>query len=183
MAQINLSYPFAEIHGSIGKDKIINRQKKYRDERGRVIREGIQEAYALKHPRDYKKNPPQGAELANFNRWTEACRRASQILFVARLDLISEDQREQAIATEHRFRRFSQIPDYYTEEEARALFADYKARFSAQLPNTRGTHPDASAPVDPLKGTGKRYAQFPAFLRAIIHQELKSGLEIMPKEQ
>ena len=63
MAKVNLTHPFAEIHGSIGKDKIINRQKKYRDERGRVIHEGIQEAYAVKHPRDYKKNPPQGEEL------------------------------------------------------------------------------------------------------------------------
>ena len=37
MAKVNLTHPFAEIHGSIGKDKIINRQKKYRDERGRGI--------------------------------------------------------------------------------------------------------------------------------------------------
>ena len=72
MAKVNLTHPFAEIHGSIGKDKIINRQKKYRDERGRVIHEGIQEAYTVKHPRDYKKNPPKGAELTNFNRWTES---------------------------------------------------------------------------------------------------------------
>ena len=28
MAQVTLTHPFAEIHGSIGKDKIINRQKK-----------------------------------------------------------------------------------------------------------------------------------------------------------
>ena len=174
MAKVTLTHPFAEIHGSIGKDKIINRQKKYRDERGRVIREGIQEAYAVKHPRDYKKNPPKGAELANFNRWTEACRRTSQILFIARLDLLPADQREQAIAAEHRHRQFSHIPDYYTIDEARALLAEYKDRFSAQLPNTRGTHPDADAPLDPLKGTGKRYAQFPAFLRAIIHNQLKS---------
>lgn len=174
MAKINLTHPFAEIHGSIGKDKIINRQKKYRDERGRVIHEGIQEAYTVKHPRDYKKNPPQGAELANFSRWTEACRRASQILFIARLDILPADQQPQAIATEQRSRQFSRIPDYYTLDEARALLAEYKDRFRAQLPNTRGTHPDADAPLAPLKGTGKRYAQFPAFLRAIIHNQLKS---------
>ena len=175
MARVTLTHPFAEIHGSIGKDKIINRQKKYCDERGRVIREGIQEAYTVKNPRDYKKNPPKGAELANFNRWTEACRRASQILFIARLDLLPADQQEQAIAAEYRHRRFSHIPEYYTLDEARALLAEYKDRFNAQLPNTRGTHPDADAPLDPLKGTGKRYAQFPAFLRAIIHNQLKSA--------
>ena len=84
MAKVNLTLPFAEIHGSIGKDKIINRQKKYRDERGRVIHEGIQEAYAVKHP-------------------------------------------------------------------------------------------DPQAPIDPLTGSGKRYSQFPAFLRAIIYHTLKSA--------
>ena len=64
MAQVVLTSPFAEIHGSIGKDKIINRQKKYRDERGRVLHEGKQEAYVVRHPRDQKKNPRQGVELA-----------------------------------------------------------------------------------------------------------------------
>lgn len=172
MAKVKLTHPFAEIHGSIGNDKIINRQKKYRDERGRVIHEGIQEAYAVNNPRDYKKNPPTGAELANFNRWTEACRRAAQILFVARLDFLPADQQEQAVAEESRCRRFSGIPDYYTINEARELLAGYKARFRAQLPGTRGKHPDTDATIDPEKGSGKRYAQFPAFLRAVIYRRL-----------
>ena len=66
MASVTLSHPFDEIHGALSKtDDIINRQKKYRNERGRVIMEGRQEAYVMKHPRDFKKNPPKGAELAN----------------------------------------------------------------------------------------------------------------------
>ena len=171
---LNLTHPFAEIHGSIGKDKIINRQKKYRDERGRVIHEGIQEAYTVKHPRDYKKTPLQGAELANFNRWSEACRRASQILFVARLDKAPADEQPQLLKQEQFSRQLNHIPDYYTLDEARALLAEYKDRYQAQLPNTRGKHPDPQAPIDPISGRGKRYSQFPAFLRAIIYHTLKS---------
>lgn len=192
MASVVLSHPFDEIHGALGKnDKIINRQKKYRDERGRIIMEGKQEAYVMKHPRDFKKNPPKGAELANQNCWLEACRRASQILFVARLDQLAanltsaglpanlspEDlaRQQEALLSQERFhRQFNRIPDYYTLDEARALLAEYKDRFRAQLPNTRGTHPDADAPIDPLKGTGRRYAQFPAFLRAMLYHSLKS---------
>ena len=60
-------------------------------------------------------------------------------------------------------------------EEARTLLADFRARYNAQLPNTRGKHPDPQAPIDPLTGSGKRYSQFPAFLRAIIYHTLKSA--------
>ena len=173
MAQVTLTHPFAEIHGSIGKDKIINRQKKYRDERGRVIHEGIQEAYAVKHPRDYKKNPPQGAELVNINLWTEACRRAAQILFVARLDKLPTEEQDRLLASELSSRRINRIPEYYTLEEAREQYTHFRERFNAQLPNTRNTHPDILAPLDKT-GLRKRYAQFPAFLRTIIYQSIKS---------
>lgn len=173
MATVKLTHPFAEIHGSIGKDKIINRQKKFRDERGRVIHEGIQEAYEVKHPRDYKKNPPKGAELTNFNFWTEACRRAAQILFVARLDNSPADQQSQLLTSEQLHRQLNHIPDYYTLDEARELYQHYHARYKAQLPNTRGKHPDSQAPLDHKTGKGKRYAQFPAFLRTMIYIEIK----------
>lgn len=59
MAEVKLAHPFDEIHGALSKhDKVIFRQKKYRDERGRVIFEGKQEAYAVKHPRNYDQTPP-----------------------------------------------------------------------------------------------------------------------------
>ena len=80
MAKVTLEHPFAEIHGSITKSGLVNRQKKYRDDHGRVIHEGKQEAYSITHPRDFKKTPKTGAELANHNLWKEACRRASQII-------------------------------------------------------------------------------------------------------
>ena len=37
MASVKLEHPVREIHGAFTKDGIINRQKKYRDEYGRVI--------------------------------------------------------------------------------------------------------------------------------------------------
>jgi hypothetical protein len=78
MAKITLNQPIAEIHGALSKrSNIVNRQKKYRIN-GRVIHEGKQEAYAIVNPRDWKKTPAQGAELANQTAWQEACRRAAQ---------------------------------------------------------------------------------------------------------
>ncbi|MBR1929777.1 MAG: hypothetical protein IJ834_08645 [Paludibacteraceae bacterium] len=42
MAIVNLEVPFAEVHGTLIKHGIIHRQKKYRDEKGRIIHEGKQ---------------------------------------------------------------------------------------------------------------------------------------------
>ena len=168
MAKVELSTPFDEIRGAFSKsDKIINRRKTFRDDRGRVIQVGHQEAYAVKHPRNWKKNPPKGAELANITLWQEACRRASQILFWSQPGGPTELQ----LAA----RRLNKIQDYYTAEEAQALYASYKERFNAQLPGVRGTHPDAFAPIDKITLTGKRYIQFPSFLRAMLFHELKAA--------
>ena len=59
----DVEVPFAEVHGTLVRNGIIHRQKKYKDDNGKVIFEGRQEAYAVRHPRDYKKNPPQGEEV------------------------------------------------------------------------------------------------------------------------
>ena len=168
MARVELATPFEEIHGAFSKtDKVINRQKKFRDDSGRVIQEGHQEAYAVKHPRDFKKNPPKGAELANISLWQETCRRASQILCWSQPGGPTELQL--------RVRQMNKVQDYYTAEEAQSLYASYKERFNAQLPGVRGTHPDASAPIDQITLTGKRYVQFPSFLRAMLFHELKAS--------
>ena len=166
MAEIKLEHPFAEIHGSIAKNGIVNRQKKYRDDRGRVIHEGKQESYAIQNPRDFKKSPKTGAELANHNLWSEACRRTAQILQAALPDGPTEQQLFE--------RRISQIPDYYTLEESRTLLEDFRRRYEAQLPNTRGKYPDAQAPINPKTGKGKQYAQFPAFIRAMLYHQLRA---------
>lgn len=172
MADVKLEYPFAEIHGSIAKNGIVNRKKKYRDDRGRVIHEGKQEAYSITRPRDFKKTPKQGAELANHNIWSEACRRTSQILQAGQPSGPTEQQLFS--------RKIDKIPDYYTLEEAQSLLSDFRQRFQAQLPNTRGKHPDPQAPLDPTTGLGKRYTQLPNFIRAIIYHTLKSQPQNTP---
>ena len=165
MAEVKLEYPFAEIHGSVSQKGIVNRQKKYRVN-GRVIHEGKQESYAISNPRDWKKTPARGAELANQTCWQEACRRAAQILQTAQPDGPTEQQLFE--------RRLNHVPDYYTLDEARALLENFRLRYEAQLPNTRGKRPDAQAPIDPKTNKGKQYAQFPAFVRAMIYHALKS---------
>ena len=175
MAVAELEYPFAEIRGSIGKDGIVNRKKKYRDDKGRIIHEGKQEAYKIKHPRNFKKNPPSAAEQANMNWWTESCRRVAQINFAYKLQQLPAEEQEQELNKELYIRQSNHIPDYYSIEDAIALFAEYKKRYNAQLPGIRDTHPDPQAPADPKTGLPKRYAQFPNFLRAILYQQLKSS--------
>ena len=169
MAKAVLHHPVAEIHGSLSKkSKIVNRQKKYRDENGHVVFEGKQEVYAITRPRDFKTTPAKGAELANQLCWREACHRAAQILQAAQPEGPTEQQLFE--------RKLNQVPEYYTLEEARALIEDFRLRYQAQLPNTRGKHPDPKAPIDPKTGKGKQYAQFPAFIRAMLYHSLKSQL-------
>ena len=167
MAKVTLEHPIAEIHGSLSKHgDIINRQKKFRDDSGRVIHEGKQEAYVITRPRNFKTTPAQGAELANQLCWREACNRTAQLLQAAQIDGPTE---QQLFA-----RKINKIPDYYTLEEACALVEDFRQRYQTQLPNTRGKHPDPKAPIDPNTGKGKQYAQFPAFIRAMLYHSLKT---------
>ena len=126
MALVILESPVAELHGALERKGIINRQKKYRDERGRVIHEGRQEAYKVKNPRDWKKTPAKGAELAHHNRWREACLRTAQILQSAQPDGLTQQQ------IFHK--QINHIPDFYTLEEAQTLYTHYRERYLAQLP-------------------------------------------------
>lgn len=167
MAELILNQPVAEMHGKFTKRGLIHRKKRFRDDRGHVVAEGKQEAYAILHPRDYKKNPPQGAELANVNLWTEACRRTSQILQAGQVGGPTQVQLD--------IRKIQQVTDYYTLDEARALYEDFRRRFDAQLPNMRGRHADPAAPIDPNTRQGKRYAQFPNFVRALLYHHLRSS--------
>ena len=76
MAEIIYQHPIKEIKGALTPHGIINRRKLYRDDRGRVIHEGKPEAYAVRHPRDFDKTPPQGEELKHHNRFKQACEQA-----------------------------------------------------------------------------------------------------------
>lgn len=51
---------------------------------------------------------------------------------------------------------------------------DYlQQRFTAQLPSTRGSHPDPLASIDSHTKSAKRYIRFDAYCRAIIRNLLK----------
>ena len=49
--------------------------------------------------------------------------------------------------------------------------ARWELRFNAQVPYTKGTHPDPQAPTDKSTGKQKRYVQLYAFTRAMIYQD------------
>ncbi len=167
MARADLEFPFKESHGAIEKHGTVNRKKKFRNSRGRIIGEGIQESYKIANPRDWKKNPASEAELAHRSLWQEVCFRTAEILQSAQPGGPTQQQLIR--------KQVNNVPDYYTPEEVRRLYAQYYHRFLAQMPRTRGKHPDPQAPLDKHTKTPKRYAQFPNFVRAMIHIELKSA--------
>lgn len=81
MAEAILEGSIESLHGKLGKKtNIVYRRKSPSVRRRRAIEEGPQEAYVVTNPRDWKKNPPQGAELETINRFREACRLTSEQL-------------------------------------------------------------------------------------------------------
>lgn len=166
MSQAKLESPVAELHGKYSKDGTIFRQKKYRSETGAVIHTCVQEAYVVDFPRDFKKNPPKGAELANMKRFGEAHRRSLALIKAGKL---TPDELAALSISEHE-----------TAEQLRAQLAAYKVRFEKQLSGT----PDQQAPLLPksspdynpnsTKPQRRRYYTLATFLRAIISMELKS---------
>ena len=122
----------------------------------------IQESYAVRNPRDYKKNPPQGAELEHINLFRQACLMTKEILD-------AEKPEETSAGTV-----FSSRPKYLTKEEALTLLTDYRKRYKAQLPSTRGTRPDPQAPIDKNTHAPKRYFRLDNFIRSMVYQSLKA---------
>ena len=81
MAQSNLIFPVESLHGKITKkSKTVFRRKCAYDENGNIIAQYAQESYVVEHPRDFKKNPPKGAEKQRLDNWTIACQRAKNEL-------------------------------------------------------------------------------------------------------
>ena len=154
MAKEVLDDPTKELHGALQKGGTVHRMKKYRDFDGRIIKHGIKEAYIIGNPRDWKRKPARGKELAHQNLWKEACDRASQIFKAGHQQPVTA---------------------FYTTEEAQTLYADYQERFTKQLPGKTGTTPDPEAPVDPATKMQKRFIQLPAFIRTIIYNQLKNA--------
>ena len=165
MAQVKLNVAFNQVRGKLNKrDKTIFRQKKYRADSGKVMNYGAQEAYEVRNPRDYEKNPPKGAELANINSFAQASRLTTLLIQAGKftdeeLAAMSDQLREQT-------------------EELRRQLATFKARFKAQL-----VTPDPQAPIltktDPQynpnasKIQRRRYRTLNTFIRAMLQQSLR----------
>ena len=166
MSQAKLESPVAELHGKYSKGGTIFRQKKIRSATGAVLHTCVQEAYKPSHPRNFKKTPPKGAELANMNRFGEAHRRSLALLKAGQLtsDELAAMPAEECEAA----------------EQLRAQLAAYQARFEHQLTAS----PDPQAPLLPktspdynhntTKPQRRRYYTLATFLRAIISMELKA---------
>ena len=160
MTKIKLHTPIAEMRGELEKgSRIIMRKKKYRAPTGKVLKEGVQESYIIVHPRDYEKNPPKGAELANINIFAESKRISTEIINSAKytdeeLANMTEEQREQVV-------------------ELRAILENFRKRFYAQFKK-----PDPEAPFEkkPLPGSmklrRKQYVKLDNFIQAIVRNRL-----------
>ena len=162
MAIINLQVPFAEIRGTLTKQGIIHRRKNYKDDNGKVIFQGPQEAYAVRHPRDYKKNQPQGEELRNINIFREANRITTQLIRLdkrLRAAQASEDPNAALQAI---------LQDPAVAAQAEQL-TDYKTRFRHQI-----RRPDPQAPIDSATRKRKQYHTLNTFIRALTIQTLKA---------
>ena len=80
MAEITFIAPVETIKGKLqNRDKTIFRRKRIFDATGHVIGQLSQEAYIVKNPRDWKKNPPKGAEKQRIDNWSAGCQQAAEI--------------------------------------------------------------------------------------------------------
>jgi len=166
MAQAKLESPVAELHGKYSSDGTIFRQKKYRSSTGTVIHTCVQESYKVANPRNFKKKPPKGDELANMNRFGEAHRRSLALIKAGKLTP------EELVALP--------LSERETVEQLRRQLAAYQLRFDKQL----NAEPDPQAPLLPKSSPDynphsatpqrRRYYSFPAFIRAMISMELKA---------
>ena len=130
MTQIKFYAPVKEMNGEFEKGSgIIMRKKKYRAPNGKVLKEGVQESYKLVNPRDYEKNPPKGAELANIQLFSESKRLASEIINSGKVP----DEELATMTSEERQKTL----------ELRAELENFKNRFYAQF-----KRPDPEAPYE-----------------------------------
>lgn len=159
MSQATFQPPFDKLIGKYGK-KTVLRQKIYRHEDGTIIAEGVKEAYPLENPRDYKRKPPKGDELANINLFGDVSHQTALIINSAsyteeQLNALPEGQRLIIL-------------------QRREQLADFKTRFVAQT-----TKPDREAPIDKNSLASnlprrKKYKTLRTFIQAILRERAKS---------
>ena len=161
MTKIKFYAPVKEMNGEFEKGSgIIMRKKKYRAPSGKVMKEGVQESYKIVNPRDYEKNPPQGAELANIKLFAQTKQLSSAIINSAKIT----DEELAAMTPEER----AHIMDL------RIKLEEYRKRFYAQF-----KRPDPEAPFEKKLKPGasvlrrKQYAKLDNFIQAIIREKTK----------
>ena len=162
MSQIEFYAPVKSMNGEFEKGSgIIMRKKRYRAPNGAVLKEGVQESYKIVHPRDYEKNPPQGAELANINAFAQSKQVASLIINSEKVT----DEELAAMTPELR----AQVMDLRQQLE------QFRKRFYAQF-----KRPDREAPFEKKLQPGqsklkrKQYAKLDNFIQAIVREKLKN---------
>lgn len=145
MAKISYNTPVENMTGAIDSNhRFVQRTKHLRDTNGIVTHTCATEAFIVSNPRNYKRTPPQGAELAHLQHFGEAARRTTALLSALK-------------------------PDAHPTDEQLAQLDDYRKRFQAQLRKK----PDPHAPLG-ADGKPKRYHRFDNFVRAMIYQDLKN---------
>ena len=144
MSKVEFSAGIDKVTGTVdSKHKLILRQKHLHAPDGTITKECHPEAYYQLHKRDYKHNPPKGAERAHLQHFGDAAKRTT------------------ALVKAYKF------PDQASEEE-QALVQQYLSRFYKQLKGPA----DPLAPTD-KSGKQKHYYRLDNFIRAMIYQELK----------
>ncbi len=151
MAQVNYLDPVRDIRGTFQKGGIINRRKQYRDEKGRIVNESAPEAYAVRHPRDWKNNPATGKELENQNRFRAASAETKRILLAAKPDAFAAANN-------------GALPS----DEELATLHYWQTRFQKQL-----CRAEPEAPIDPKIGKRKRYSRLDAFIRTCLMRQMQ----------
>lgn len=160
MSQVDFIDPIKSMRGKFEKNsKIVLRRKTYKAPTGKVLKEGVQESYKVVNPRDYSKNPPQGAELANIQLFTESKRLTSEILNSGKFT----DDELSAMTPENRKRTL----------ELRAELENFRNRFYAQFKS-----PDPEAPFEKrprpnsMKLVRRQYSKLDNFIQAIFRERL-----------
>ena len=161
MATVNFQDPVRDIRGTFRKGGIINRRKAYRDEKGRVVNESAPEAYAVRHPRDWDKNPATGREQECQNRFKAASAETKRILLAAKPEAYAA-----AYAAAHPDAAPDAVPATPSDEDL-ATLRYWQERFRKQL---RRAEPNA--PIDPHTGKRKRYSRLDAFIRTYLMREM-----------
>ena len=160
MSQVKFREPIDSMIGKYGENTII-RQKIYRHQDGTIIAKGVKEAYPVENPRDYKRKPPKGEELANINLFGDISHQAAQII-------------NSASFTEEQLAEMTEAQRLIIMQRREQL-ADFQARFIAQTKK-----PDRESPLDKSTTTAaqlqhrKQFKTLRTFIQAILRERAKN---------